>query len=234
MASPQDDDLFLVKLDVLKDIRSKTIHLEKLKVKILQLMQTLKTEDDHMSDYKAEVEHLKREKVLLIESLRHIEQDLCLMEGNIAEARQKRERIREKTCSLFDEYTPLKLDIDSQRMQIGLTKLTDIPGRDLISAERSPNGCRQLPLPAPAMAHSSSHEPYVPTMYSRDLPSEPGSLKTMTEVRQHIRRQQKPPMKTCASCQELIHRNAPVCPMCKAKSKSKNPKKPKRTSTVDE
>ena len=58
------------------------------------------------------------------------------MEGNIAEARQERERIKEKTCSLFDEYTPLKLEIDSQRVQIGLTKLTDIPGRELISAER--------------------------------------------------------------------------------------------------
>ena len=59
--------------------RSKTIHLEKLKVKILHLMETLKTEDEHLSGYKAEVEHLKREKMLLIESLRHIEQDLTLV-----------------------------------------------------------------------------------------------------------------------------------------------------------
>ncbi|KAI1726947.1 zinc finger-containing protein [Ditylenchus destructor] len=39
---------------------------------------------------------------------------------------------------------------------------------------------------------------------------------------------QAPPMKTCGSCQHQIHRNAPICPMCKAKSRSKNPKKPKR------
>ena len=41
-------------------------------------------------------------------------------------------------------------------------------------------------------------------------------------------RQQPPPMKSCLSCQQQIHRNAPICPLCKAKSRSRNPKKPKR------
>jgi hypothetical protein len=44
-------------------------------------------------------------------------------------------------------------------------------------------------------------------------------------------RQQPPPMKTCQSCQQQIHRNAPICPICKAKSRSRNPKKPKRRHT---
>ncbi|UJR14675.1 hypothetical protein I4U23_001668 [Adineta vaga] len=44
-------------------------------------------------------------------------------------------------------------------------------------------------------------------------------------------RQQPPPMKTCQSCQQQIHRNAPICPICKAKSRSRNPKKPKRRPT---
>uniref|UniRef100_A0A914YND8 C4H2-type domain-containing protein n=1 Tax=Panagrolaimus superbus TaxID=310955 RepID=A0A914YND8_9BILA len=39
---------------------------------------------------------------------------------------------------------------------------------------------------------------------------------------------QSPPMKICQSCKELIHRNAPICPLCKSKSRSKNPKKPKK------
>uniref|UniRef100_A0A915PGG0 C4H2-type domain-containing protein n=1 Tax=Setaria digitata TaxID=48799 RepID=A0A915PGG0_9BILA len=42
---------------------------------------------------------------------------------------------------------------------------------------------------------------------------------------------QSPPMKTCQSCFQQIHRNAPICPMCKSKSRSKNPKKPKRKLT---
>ncbi|KAF6769288.1 hypothetical protein AHF37_09492 [Paragonimus kellicotti] len=36
-----------------------------------------------------------------------------------------------------------------------------------------------------------------------------------------------PPMKTCQSCQQLIHRNAPICPLCKTKSRSRHPKKAK-------
>lgn len=41
-------------------------------------------------------------------------------------------------------------------------------------------------------------------------------------------RQQPPPMKSCMSCHQQIHRNAPICPLCKAKSRSRNPKKPKK------
>ncbi|MFH4982104.1 hypothetical protein AB6A40_008813 [Gnathostoma spinigerum] len=37
-------------------------------------------------------------------------------------------------------------------------------------------------------------------------------------------------MKLCQSCQQLIHRNAPICPLCKSKSRSKHPKRPKRRS----
>ncbi|XP_015788909.1 zinc finger C4H2 domain-containing protein [Tetranychus urticae] len=40
--------------------------------------------------------------------------------------------------------------------------------------------------------------------------------------------QQPPPMKSCLTCFQQIHRNAPICPNCKAKSRSRNPKKPKR------
>ena len=36
------------------------------------------------------------------------------------------------------------------------------------------------------------------------------------------------PLQACLSCHQQIHRNAPICPLCKAKSRSRNPKKPKR------
>ncbi|CAI2734686.1 unnamed protein product [Schistosoma spindalis] len=43
---------------------------------------------------------------------------------------------------------------------------------------------------------------------------------------------QCPPMKTCQACQQLIHRNAPICPLCKTKSRSRNPKKPKSRAVI--
>jgi len=45
-------------------------------------------------------------------------------------------------------------------------------------------------------------------------------------------RQQPPPMKSCMSCNQQIHRNAPICPLCKAKSRSRNPKKTKKKSSL--
>jgi hypothetical protein len=47
-------------------------------------------------------------------------------------------------------------------------------------------------------------------------------------------RQQPPPMKSCLSCNQQIHRNAPICPLCKAKSRSRNPKKPKKKTNNDQ
>ncbi|VDP26600.1 unnamed protein product [Heligmosomoides polygyrus] len=35
-------------------------------------------------------------------------------------------------------------------------------------------------------------------------------------------------MKTCECCGAQIHRNAPTCPMCKTRSRSKNPKRSKK------
>ena len=58
------------------------------------------------------------------------------MENTVLEANQERGRLQERTYLLFEEYNPLKNDIDAHRMQIGLTKLKDIPEKDLIQADR--------------------------------------------------------------------------------------------------
>ncbi|GMR35982.1 hypothetical protein PMAYCL1PPCAC_06177, partial [Pristionchus mayeri] len=57
-----------------------------------------------------------------------------------------------------------------------------------------------------------------------------GALKTPTQraAASSSSDHSSPPMKRCQMCNELIHRNAPICPLCKCKSRSKNPKKPKR------
>eukprot|EP00112_Aurelia_sp_Birch-Aquarium-sp1_P014881 Seg3245.1 transcript_id=Seg3245.1/GoldUCD/mRNA.D3Y31 product="Zinc finger C4H2 domain-containing protein" protein_id=Seg3245.1/GoldUCD/D3Y31 len=235
MSTQDEDDMLLAKLDIVKDIRSKTMQLERLKVRIIHQMETIKTDDEHLRDYKSEIDHLKREKLMHIKSLRLIERDLTMLENTIFEAKQEREKLRERTCVLFDEYNPLKREIDTQRNQIGLSKLHDIPNRELVSTEctTTPKSCHPSIIPSIApIPQTSSQGQYTPDIYPR---LSPGESPTFVQVNQFTkyqterpRRQQPPPMKTCNSCQELIHRNAPVCPMCKAKSKSKNPKRPKR------
>ena len=52
-------------------------------------------------------------------------------------------------------------------------------------------------------------------------PTSTTKLSSMTESSH-----QSPPMKECASCHQQIHRNAPICPMCKSRASSKHSKKP--------
>ena len=56
----------------------------------------------------------------------------------------------------------------------------------------------------------------------------PSSIAPMPNPPPFRYQQQPPPMKSCLSCHQQIHRNAPICPLCKAKSRSRNPKKPKK------
>eukprot|EP00088_Acartia_fossae_P010121 TRINITY_DN14983_c0_g2_i1.p1 TRINITY_DN14983_c0_g2~~TRINITY_DN14983_c0_g2_i1.p1 ORF type:complete len:231 (-),score=73.53 TRINITY_DN14983_c0_g2_i1:87-686(-) len=102
------------------------------------------------------------------------------------------------------------------------------PGTDLLI----PNS---LSLPTPP-----SHNPFL-TMAARQ-PSPlfgslglsktgfcpPSSINPLPNPPPFRYQQQPPPMKSCLSCHQQIHRNAPICPLCKAKSRSRNPKKPKK------
>ena len=76
------------------------------------------------------------------------------------------------------------------------------------------------PPPHPTISLGPSHSKAVQDLQRPNIPTLPGPTPTF--------RQQPPPMKSCLSCHQQIHRNAPICPLCKAKSRSRNPKKPKK------
>lgn len=80
-------------------------------------------------------------------------------------------------------------------------------------------------LPATSTTATQSSTPSAALQMPKVVPG------LTTNVDRTSFRQQPPPMKTCQSCQQQIHRNAPICPICKAKSRSRNPKKPKRRHT---
>ncbi|CAG0880290.1 unnamed protein product [Cyprideis torosa] len=92
------------------------------------------------------------------------------------------------------------------------------------------------PSRSATIAHAPHHAP--PHLFSaahHSASAGPGSslghlarIKAETPTAPPFSRQQPPPMKSCLSCHQQIHRNAPICPLCKAKSRSRNPKKPKR------
>ena len=77
------------------------------------------------------------------------------------------------------------------------------------------------------MNHQNHHSHNHQQQKNTELPPPPQSQVHLSSIQPPFR-QQPPPMKSCLSCNQQIHRNAPICPLCKAKSRSRNPKKPKK------
>ncbi|XP_071115045.1 zinc finger C4H2 domain-containing protein-like [Haliotis cracherodii] len=221
MADEKEMDL-LNRLEKLKDLRSRTLQFEKVKNRLRQEVEITESEENFLCEYRQEMELLLQEKMAHVEELRLIHADINLMETTIKQAEEERNRALESAKKMYEEYRPLKEDVDSLRSNIGLSKLPDIQDDDdklkpeffeksNLDWQSEPP---EPPLPQSlAVAAAAAQQIQVPRAKTTD--------------RQAFR-QQPPPMKACLSCHQQIHRNAPICPLCKAKSRSRNPKKPKR------
>ncbi|XP_017776084.1 PREDICTED: zinc finger C4H2 domain-containing protein isoform X2 [Nicrophorus vespilloides] len=254
------------KLEAIKEIRGKTIQLEKLKAKLILEIEGQDQEEKCLSEYKSEMEMLLQEKMSHVEELRQIHADINAMEGVIKHAEESRSRSLSNATRLHDEYLPLKGEVDRLRREcLGLERLPELHEEDGMNI--SPERLSQLfnsTKPQPASFSKSTSEwtrpltstetsmgslaaPMPPTFLPPPNPlrlvtSKPDTGRATTlsssphpgpptpTFRSDIvnMRQQPPPMKSCLSCHQQIHRNAPICPLCKAKSRSRNPKKPKK------
>jgi len=226
MAEESQRDL-LAKLDKIKDIRNKTMQLEKIKAQLRSEFDVTENEERCVDDYKVEMDQLLQEKMAHVEELRLIHADINLMETTIKQAEDDRHRALEHARQLYTEYRPLKAQLDEMRTSIGLDKSEDI---SLEQPKLTPeyfdrakpdwqNDYPESSAVMPSMPTQIQHSNVSPMQMVRPKPDRP---------LQATFRQQPPPMKACLSCHQQIHRNAPICPLCKAKSRSRNPKKPKR------
>lgn len=162
------------------------------------------------------------------------------MENVVKQSEDDRNRHLEAAKHLHQEYQPLKDLIDKLRADLGLPRLPELHEENdkfkpeffekqkfewhceipetvmppsLIAAAAT---AQQMHL---AASRGKAQMPGAPTQHPAPPPDRPSPATF---------RQQPPPMKSCLSCHQQIHRNAPICPLCKAKSRSRNPKKPKR------
>lgn len=260
-----DERAVYAKLEALKDIRAKTIQLEKIKSRIVLEIEAQDQEEKCIAEYKQEMDMLLQEKMSHVEELRQIHADMNAMEGVLKQAEESRTRSMGSAMRLHDEYVPLKSEIDRLRREcLGLDRLPDLHEEDgsPISAEKfiqlynsttksqSQSFAKTSDWNRPLAPTEHSMNPLGPPLPPTFLPppnplrlvsnkSDQGRPSTMTQAphpgpppptfRSDLGlRQQPPPMKSCLSCHQQIHRNAPICPLCKAKSRSRNPKKPKK------
>ncbi|XP_055386171.1 zinc finger C4H2 domain-containing protein isoform X1 [Condylostylus longicornis] len=266
------------KLEAIKQIRNKTIQLEKLKSRIVREVKLGDEEEKCLVEYRKEMEQLLQEKMSHVEELRLIHADINEMEAVIKKAEENKLRSMNLANRIHDEYLPLKGEIDQMRREyLGLSPLRDLHEEEgtAITKDRFKTSTayfnaktQQSTTPyVPQARHvaaasaaavsllqpeatvttlqpsSTSHafmpppRPVGPLRINKDMggtnrvPQNPSISMGHSTFRSDFNvglRQQPPPMKSCLSCHQQIHRNAPICPLCKAKSRSRNPKKPKK------
>jgi len=288
MTSVEERTIF-AKLEVMKDIRLKTIQLEKLKLRIVNQVENSDAEEKMLAEYRRELELLMQEKMSHVEELRQIHADINAMETVIKQAEENRTRSMGMANRFHEEYVPLKTEIDSMRREyLGLERLPELHEEEgsIVTPDRfqqqqqhtnyytgkltTPTASFTRPTPVSAMTNQNQapHHP-LPTSEAphitplnpshgflppappsvgagmrglqnkaseinnqasriQQAPSSIGMHPTFRSDFNVSLRQQPPPMKSCLSCHQQIHRNAPICPLCKAKSRSRNPKKPKK------
>ncbi|TMW42916.1 hypothetical protein DOY81_012005 [Sarcophaga bullata] len=214
---------YYAKLEAIKDIRDKTVALEKLKVRIIKEVKLSDDEDKCLDEYRKELEHLLEEKMSHVEELRQIHADINDMENIIKQTKENQTRSVDMANRHYEEYLALKYQIDHMRRDyLGLSPLRDLHEEEGTtnpsSAVRLGKGDFSAPPPPPPPSSRLQQAPSIGL----------GHHPTFRSDFNVNLRQQPPPMKSCLSCHQQIHRNAPICPLCKAKSRSRNPKKPKK------
>lgn len=252
-----DERTIYAKLEAMKDVRSKTLQLEKVKLRIVREVENGDAEEKCLAEYRRELELLMQEKMSHVEELRQIHADINAMETVIKQAEENRQRSIQMANRLHEEYLPLKMEVDSMRRDyLGLDRLPDLheeegsvvpPERfqSFYSSSKNPNLASASSFSRPSIVNhpiaasdsavqlSATGPPgFLPPAGPMRLNKPPEvnrlQLQTSININHPTFRQQPPPMKSCLSCHQQIHRNAPICPLCKAKSRSRNPKKPKK------
>ncbi|MXQ98329.1 hypothetical protein E5288_WYG013289 [Bos mutus] len=254
--SMADEQEIMCKLESIKEIRSKTLQMEKIKTRLKAEFEALESEERHLKEYKQEMDLLLQEKMAHVEELRLIHADINVMENTIKQSENDLNKLLESTRRLHDEYKPLKEHVDALRMTLGLQRLPDL-------CEEEEKLSLDYFEKQKAEWQTEPQEPPIPeSLAAAAAAAQQLQVARKQDTRQTATfRQQPPPMKeivtafgapgdqkdepwpgrirpltffvcvshqACLSCHQQIHRNAPICPLCKAKSRSRNPKKPKR------
>ncbi|XKL62916.1 hypothetical protein PGB90_002749 [Kerria lacca] len=249
--------MVLSKVEAVKEIRRKTLQLEELKTTIVQEVKACDLEENRIQEFKNEMDVLLQDKMAHVEELRQIHSDINSMENAIKKAEETRNSSLEKAKRIHEEYQSLKFELDRLRQDIlGLDRLPELhEDKDFIKPELLAGSYFERPFKCPEWyppvcesvmmasfsqaAHAHAFQP--PGSFLPHVPHPLHLLPTTSKLPEArpvpppplpgpppTFRQQPPPMKSCLSCHQQIHRNAPICPLCKAKSRSRNPKKPKK------
>lgn len=193
--------LILNKLECLSEIRFRMEEMDRVRVSINEELDLMKVEEQCLQEYRREMDSLYQEKMTHVEELRQIHSDVNMLENVLKKSEEDRARHLDNVKRFHQQLQHLKMGVEKMRAKIGMPKLN----------ENNDHDEDLLPL---GITNSTGNTPF----YPQDT-TVSDSVSSVAAFRQ-----QAPPMKFCTSCHQQIHRNAPICPLCKAKSRRPQPK----------
>ena len=108
MADTENQAAVISRLEKIKEIRQKTLTLEKLRSRLRHEIEVTESEEKHLEEFKREMELLLQEKMAHVEELRLIHADINLMETTIKQAEEEKARAYESAKRLYEECRPLR------------------------------------------------------------------------------------------------------------------------------
>ncbi|KAJ1364700.1 hypothetical protein KIN20_024844 [Parelaphostrongylus tenuis] len=163
---------------------------------------------NHLENCRKTEEDLENERKGHAEELRQINQDINQLEDILKTLRSERETKRARLTRQMDELRVAMNQANesiraAEISTVTLEDLSDIP-KELLEGIFVPSSTRNPPT---SFSFLNSHFPFLSPLTMTS--SVKGLMQDMNK------------MKTCESCGAQIHRNAPTCPMCKMRSRSK-------------
>ncbi|KAI2806681.1 hypothetical protein RDWZM_006438 [Blomia tropicalis] len=202
------------KLHHLHEIRGLLSTLDSVRSQIRTDLELLRADEQCLEQYRKEMDSLLWEKQAHVEELRAIHADINALECVQKQAIDERERRLEIVNNDRKNLADLTARVDSMCMTIGFPNLAD-------GNRENQNWLNH----DPSLDDDVGHRQYSSRM-NRDIDQNMIQKVEQTRTQPTFRHSSAPPpMKQCDSCHQSIHRNAPICPLCKAKSRSKNPKR---------
>ncbi|CAJ0573442.1 unnamed protein product, partial [Mesorhabditis spiculigera] len=237
MASPTpaaDTAITAQELNRLAQIKWKIDDYKSKKKELLAEVAEFRAAENFVRELQATIEELHREKEEHSEIIQLINQDKVELEKEMDAAKNEQREIESRLASKYEGLLRLMEQSNERIRESGLGEEHELSQTDL-----PPNMPREAvatplirgPAPSPLRALNPLLPPHMMGFDQMLLGRNPfGARPSPLPLPPHLAKSehQSPPMKTCQSCFQQIHRNAPICPMCKSKSRSKNPKKPKK------
>ncbi|CAB3411197.1 unnamed protein product [Caenorhabditis bovis] len=198
--------------------------------------------ENHIKNCATTREELENERKSHAEELRQINQDINVLEDMAKALKTEKENRREKVTNGVRAVQSSRIDANSALKTLKIEdEIEKSIEEDKYGPPPTPATNPQICVPSIFNVALTSANPM--TWFSSLLHSQlTSAANPSTSGDQHlINRNRMPPqfveaskMKQCEHCGAKIHRNAPTCPMCKMKTKSKNPKKKKKAApTLD-